>query len=167
MSTFSKLTEKFSKLSKAIKDKLLLSDTADFAKEDKSASNLILYSGAAGSFRIFLGAPHPIRPLFQDNTALAESDLADHMSRSLTDLLYHLSTPENSESAMESSNKNILQSVQEFYEEIENQHITVQYSWITGKRNKTPSSLPNQPTKPPLTSMNTSCCTTPMTTQKP
>ena len=62
LSTFTKLTEKFSKLSKAIKDKLLLSDTADFAKEDKSASNLILYPGAAGSFRIFLGAPHPIRP---------------------------------------------------------------------------------------------------------
>lgn len=134
LSTFSKLTEKFSKLSKAIKDKLLLSDTTHFAKEDKSASNLILYPGAAGSFRIFLGAPHPIRPLFQDDTTLAKSDLAYHMSHCLTDLLYQLSTPENAESAMESSNKNILQNAQEFYEEIENQDITLQYIWVTGKK---------------------------------
>ena len=134
LSTFSKLTEKFSKLSKAIKDKLLLSDPTDFAKEDKNASNLILYPGAAGSFRIFLGAPHPIRPLFQDSTALAESDLAYHMSHALTDLLYHLSTQKNAESAMESSNKNILQNAQEFYEEIEKQDITLQYIWVTGKK---------------------------------
>lgn len=134
LSTFTALAEQFQKLIKSVTCHLKAEEEGAHGTDENEAQELYIHAFAPGSFRMIIGAPHPQRPLFQDDSALHEADLVWKSIRHLTDFLGAAGEGSAFEKTLDRADKTTLLSAQDFYEEIRKKKVTIDYHWKTGTK---------------------------------